>query len=166
MPSNTIAQRMIPELQSEAEMTRKLIARIPASRLDFTPGHGLHTVGWNASHLAEIVGWVPGMVDVPGMDLGEYDAEAAATAVREATVPGLLETFDANLAKSVAALESADDATMAEPWSMSMNGQVFWTMPKGDVIRKWVFTHTAHHRGVLSALLRLAGVEHGSIYED
>ena len=166
MPSNTIAALMIPELKNEAEMTRKLLAKIPPDQLGFTPGHGLHTVGWNASHLAEIVGWVPGMVDVPGMDLGEYDAEAAAAAVREATVPGLLETFDANLAKSVAALESADDATMAGPWSMSMNGQVFWTMPKGDVIRKWVFTHTAHHRGVLSTLLRLAGVEHGSIYEE
>ena len=166
MPSNTVAQLMIPELQREAEMTRKLLAKIPPDKLDFTPGHGLHTVGWNASHLAEIAGWVPGVINVSGMDMNEYDAEAAATATREATVPGLLEKFDANLAKSVASLDSATDAQMGEPWMMSMNGQEVFTMPKGEVLLKWVFTHTAHHRAVLSTLLRLAGVEHGSIYEE
>ncbi|MGL4553307.1 MAG: DinB family protein [Gemmataceae bacterium] len=38
-------------------------------------------------------------------------------------------------------------------------------MKKGDCLRKWVFSHTAHHRGILSAYLRLAGVPHTSIYE-
>ena len=166
MPSNTIAQRMIPELRREAQMTRSLLAKIPPDRLDFTPGHGLHTVAWNASHLAEIAGWTPGVLGEPGMDLGDYDSAQAAEAVKSATVPGVLEKFDDNLAQSLASLESATDEQMAEPWSMKMNGQTLWTMPKGDVLRKWVFTHTAHHRGVLSTLLRLAGVEHGSIYEE
>ena len=162
----TIAQLMIPELKREAEMTRRLLARVPADKLAFTPGHGLHTVGWNASHLAEIVGWVPMIVNAPGLDLAAVDAEQSAAAARSNDLAALLKTFDANLVNSLAALEGVSDARMDEPWTMSMGGQELFTMKKGDCLRKWVFTHTAHHRGILSALLRLAGVPHGSIYEE
>jgi uncharacterized damage-inducible protein DinB len=162
----TIAQQMMPELTREAEMTRKLLARIPADKLSFTPGHGLNTVGWIASHLAEIVGWVSGILNAPGLDIGTLDAEASAAAARSTDLAALLKTFDANLAQSLAALNGAGDAKMDEPWTMSMNGQQLFTMKKGDCLRKWVLTHTAHHRGILSALLRIAGVEHGSIYEE
>ena len=54
----------------------------------------------------------------------------------------------------------------AEPWTMRHGETVYFTIEKGDCLRKWVFTHTAHHRGILSVVMRLAGVEHGSIYEE
>lgn len=162
----TIAQQMIPELKREAEMTRKLLARVPIDKLDFTPGHGLHTIGWNASHLAEIAGWTPGILNAPGLDLAAVDAEQSAAAARSKDLPALLNRFDEGLAASLAALESATDATMDESWTMSMGGQEIFTMKKGDCLRKWVFTHTAHHRAILSTSLRLAGVKHRSIYEE
>lgn len=157
---------MIPELKREAEMTRKLLSRIPADKLDFTPGHGLQTIGWNASHLAEIVGWVPGIVNAPGLDLAAVDAEQSAASARSNDLPALLKRFDEGLAASVAALQGVPDTTMDEPWTMSMAGRPLFTMKKGDCLRKWIFTHTAHHRGILSADLRLAGVKLGSIYEE
>ncbi len=162
----TIAELMIPELKREAETTRRLLARIPADKLGFTPGAGLHTVGWNASHLAEIVGWVSGIVRESGLDLAAVDAEQQAAAARFADLAALLKQFDDNLAQSLVALEGVDDATMDEPWTMRMGAHEIFTMKKGDCLRKWVFTHTAHHRGILSASLRLAGVKHGSIYEE
>ena len=162
-----IAQHMKVELKSEAEMTRRLIARIPADKLRFSPGHGLHTIGWNASHLVSVLEWVPGILNGPGFDLADVDAElAAATLARETDLTALLTSFDENLTMSLAALEVASDAQLAEPWTMSMGEQVLFTMKKGDCLNKWVFVHTAHHRGILSVLLRLAGVEHGSIYEE
>ncbi|HEV7299391.1 MAG TPA: DinB family protein [Tepidisphaeraceae bacterium] len=160
----TIAQLMIPELSREAETTRRLLARIPADKLDFTPGHGLHTIGWNASHLVEIVGWVPGIVNEPGLDLAAVDAEQQAAPTGD--VAAMLARFDSNLAGSLAALEGVSDETMAQSWTMRMGQHEIFTMAKGDCLRKWVFTHTAHHRGILSATLRLAGVSHGSIYEE
>jgi signal transduction histidine kinase len=36
-----------------------------------------------------------------------------------------------------------------------MNGQELFTMKKGDCLRKWVFTHTAHHRARIKAAERL-----------
>jgi uncharacterized damage-inducible protein DinB len=159
----TIAQLMIPELKAEAAMTRRLLARIPNDKLSFTPGHGIKTIGWNASHLVEIVGWVEGIVNGPGLDLATFEGTPP---VDPAGVSALLKTFDANLAQSLKSLEGVSDAKMAEPWTMRNGETVYFTIEKGECLRKWVFTHTAHHRGILSVLLRLAGVEHGSIYEE
>jgi len=162
-----LPQRMKADLNNEAQMTRRLLARIPAAKLGFTPGHGLHTIGWNASHLVSVLGWVPGILNAPGLDVAEVDAELiAATRESETDLTAMLITFDENLARSLEALEVASDAQLDEPWTMSMGGQVLFTMKKGECLSKWVFGHTAHHRGVLSATLRLAGVEHASIYEE
>ena len=163
----TIAEQMIPELKSEAVMTRKLLARVPQDKLSFTPGHGVHTIGWNASHLTDIVGWVPMIVNEPGLDLATMDPkEREAGIARSKDIAAALKQFDDNLAKSIAALQGVSDATMAQTWTMRAGPQEILTMKKGDCLRKWIFTHTAHHRAVLSTLLRLAGVEHGSIYEE
>jgi uncharacterized damage-inducible protein DinB len=47
-----------------------------------------------------------------------------------------------------------------------MGGQTLFTMKKGDCLRKWVFCHSAHHRGILSVYLRMAAVQFRSIYEE
>jgi len=56
--------------------------------------------------------------------------------------------------------------TMDELCSLKMGGQVIFTMKKGDCIRKWILGHTAHHRGILTVYLRLAGIQFPSIYEE
>ena len=160
----TIAEQMSGELQAEAAMTRRLLSRISPDKLGFSPGGGLHTVGWNAAHLAEIVGWVPDTLERDGIDFAEVDEDPGKAP--EDDLDAILARFDANLAKSLASLGGVADATMAEPWTARMNGHDLFTSPKGDVLRKWLFVHTGHHRGILSATLRLAGVEHGSIYEE
>jgi uncharacterized damage-inducible protein DinB len=160
-----ISELMIPELAAEAAMTRRLLARVPADKLNWKPPADLHTIGWNASHLVEIVGWVPGIVALSEFDIAPVGGEAAVTA--EATdVTKLLAKFDESLAQALASLQGAPDAVMAEPWSLKFGGHTIFTMPKGDCLRKWVFTHTAHHRGILSVYLRMAGQPAPSLYEE
>jgi uncharacterized damage-inducible protein DinB len=160
-----ISELMIPELAAEGAMTRRVLARIPVDKLTWQPTADLHTIGWNASHLVEIVGWLPGIVAASEWDIAPVGGEPAVTA--EATdVSKLLATFDDNLAKALAALEGVSDAAMAEPWSLKMGGHTIFTMPKGDCLRKWVFGHTAHHRGIVSVYLRMAGVPGPSLYEE
>lgn len=159
----TIAEQMTDELKAETAMTRKLLAKIPDDKLAFTPGSGLHTIGWNANHLADIVGWVGGIVHEDGMDLADPAQQfnpAEATELRP-----VLEKLDANLAKSIEQLKGVSDEKLAETWTMSMNKQPLFAMKKRDCVRKWVFGHLAHHRGAMSVTLRLAGVSFESIYE-
>ncbi len=63
-------------------------------------------------------------------------------------------------------MKGVPDSVMDEPWSLKMGGQVLFTMAKGECLRKWVFSHTAHHRGILTVYLRLAGVQFPSVYEE
>jgi uncharacterized damage-inducible protein DinB len=160
-----ISELMIPEFTSEAAMTRRLLERIPADKLGWTPKEGLHTIGWNASHLVEIVSWVPATLTQSEIDMAPVGGEPYVTPeVKD--VPSLLSLFDSNVKKSLAALKGVSDAVMAEPWSLKMGGQTLFTISKNDCLRKWVFSHTAHHRGILSTYLKLAGVQFSSLYEE
>ncbi len=78
----------------------------------------------------------------------------------------MLDLFDENTQTAVNSLRGVPDSVMYEPWSLKMGGQTLFTMNKGDCIRKWVFSHSAHHRGILSAYLRMAGLQFPSIYEE
>ncbi len=160
-----LSELMLAELKSEASMTRSLLAKIPKDKLGYKPAEGLHTIGWNASHLVETISWVPGILGSSEFDVAPVGGEAYMTP--EVTdVTELLKAFDANVASALGSLQGVADSVMDESWSLKMGGQVLFTMKKGDCLRKWVFSHSAHHRGVLSAYLRIAGVQFPSIYEE
>ncbi len=160
-----IAELMTPELAAEMAMTRRLLAKIPDDKLGWKPAEGLHTIGWNAGHLAEIAGWVPVIVGQDELDIAPVGGPAYVPPTITSTGQ-VLETFDANLAKSLAALKGVSDATMGETWTMKAGGQTILAMKKGDCLRKWVFSHNSHHRGILSVYLRMAGVQHTSLFEE
>ncbi len=160
-----ISELMTTELASEMSMTRSLLARIPDDKLDWRPTGQPHSIAWNASHLVEIVGWVPGIVGQSEWDVAPVGAPPyVAPTVTQASQ--LLETFDGNRQKAIDVLQGVPDSVMDEPWSLKMGGQTLFTMKKGDRLRKWVFSHSAHHRGILSVYLRMAGLQFPSIYEE
>jgi uncharacterized damage-inducible protein DinB len=160
-----ISELMAAELPTEMAMTRRLLARIPADKLQWQPPGGLHSIAWNAAHLVEIVGWTPGIVGQSEWDIAPAGA-APDVAPQVSSVSELLEKFDANGKVALESLRGVPDSVMDEPWSLKMGGQTLFTMNKGPCLRKWVFTHSAHHRGILSAYLRMTGLELPSIYEE
>ena len=160
-----ISELMTAELPNETAMTRRLLARIPDEKLEWKPLGELHSVAWNANHLVEILGWIPGIIGQSEWDIAPVGEEPyVAPAVKH--VNQLLDMFDVANRKAVDALRGISDSVMDEPWSLKMGGQILFTMHKGDCIRKWVFSHSAHHRGILSAYLRMAGLQFPSIYEE
>ncbi len=160
-----ISALMIEELNDEFAMTRRLLARIPDAKLTWQPSDKVNSIGWNASHLAEIAGWTPGILSERELDMAPVDGPAYV--IPEVTSTSqLLTIFDGNVAQTLAALAGVPDSVMDEPWTLKMGGHEIFTMPKGACIRKWVFGHSAHHRGILSAYMHLAGVEFPSIYEE
>ncbi len=160
-----ISELMATELSNEVAMTRNLLERVPEEKLDWHAQGELHTIAWNASHLVEIVGWVPGILEQSEWDISPVGGEAyVAPEVKE--ISQLLETFDNNSKNAITALQGVQDAVMDDPWSLKMGGQILFTMNKGACLRKWVFSHSAHHRGILSVYLRMAGLQFPSIYEQ
>ena len=160
-----ISELMTAELPGELAMTRKLLTRIPDDKLEWKPQGELHSIAWNANHLVEIIGWVPGIVGQSEWDIAPIGEEpyVAPPATR---ANQLLELFEAHSKTAVDTLQGVPDSVMHEPWSLKMGGQTLFTMNKGDCLRKWVFSHSSHHRGILSAYLRMAGLQFPSIYEE
>ena len=160
-----ISEQMATELAGEAAMTRSLLVRIPDHLMTWKPADELRTISWNATHLVEIVQWVPGILSESEFDFAPVGGQPY-VAPEVTNLNQLLDSFDDGLTKAIAALRGVPDAVMDEPWSLKMGGQTLFTMKKGDCLRKWVFCHSAHHRGILSVYLRIAGVQFPSIYEE
>ena len=53
---------------------------------------------------------------------------------------------------------------MLKPWSLLQNGQELMTMPRLDVLRRFVLNHLIHHRAQLGVYLRLNDIPVPSIY--
>lgn len=71
----------------------------------------------------------------------------------------ILNNFDATVVAARALIAHTSDETFAELWTMKMQGQVLFTLPRYPCFRTWITNHSCHHRGILSIYLRMAGVE-------
>lgn len=160
----TIAKLLLPELEVEAARTRRVLAAVPADKLDWSPGHELHTIGWNANHLADILDWVGVIVNQSEFDIAPPDGPPHETPSL-ATPAEILASYDSNLVAAKNAIGGASDEILAEPWTMRMRGQELFTISKGECLRTWVLNHTVHHRAILSVYLRMAGVELTPVYD-
>jgi uncharacterized damage-inducible protein DinB len=76
----------------------------------------------------------------------------------------LLAAFDANAAKSRAAIAALPEQALGVPWSLKAGNHVIFTQPRGLVLRSFFLNHIIHHRGQLSVYLRLNDVPLPSIY--
>src|ERR1700758_1029077 len=69
------AETIVAEFDHEMAGTRKVIERVPDDKLDWQAHPKSHTIGWNANHLAEIPGWVEGMLTSPSWDFAPVGGE-------------------------------------------------------------------------------------------
>lgn len=159
----TIAEIFLPEFEREMASTRSLLQRVTDDKLDWQAHEKLRSIGWVASHLAEIVGWVEGIISQDSWDIhpvgGEPDISPTLTSRQE-----ILESFDANVAIARAQIAATTDDLFGHPWSLLTGGEVIFTMPKSAVIRTWVLNHLIHHRGHLCVYLRLNDIPIPGMY--
>src|SRR5579875_431002 len=110
------SQTILPEFDHEMANTRKVLERLAEDKMDWRVHPKSNTIGWNANHLAEIPGWVEGMLTQPSWDFapagGESYQSPKLTARQE-----ILNLFDRNVAAARKALVAAKDDEMMQPWS-------------------------------------------------
>lgn len=162
--SQRISEILFADFADEMERTRTVLAAVPQPIMDWKPGEELRSIGWNANHLAEIVGWTSDIVDQNEFDIAPPDGPPYETP-SIADPAEILQKFDETLAVAKTKLEGVSDETLVEDWSMKMGGQTLFSITKGACLRKWVVNHTIHHRGILSVYLRMNGVELQPVYD-
>lgn len=160
-----LAEIMLPEFDREMARTRKTLAAVPADRMEWKAHESLHTIGWNANHLVDLIGWTPAITGADEFDVAPVDGPALKPLSIENPTE-LLAEFDKNVAAAREAIAAVSDATLAESWSLKSGGQVLFTICKGDCVRTWVLNHAVHHRAILSVLLRMSGVAVTPPYDE
>ncbi|MGI9473094.1 MAG: DinB family protein [Rubripirellula sp.] len=159
----TIAQAMIPEYDMEFGITRTVLERVPTDKWDWKIHDKSNTVGWLANHLADIPSWVEMTLCHASLDLNPPGEEPYKVPdLRE--LSEVIASFDANVALGRQLLESVDDATLMDSWSLLKEGETLMTIPRVACIRTWVLNHTIHHRAIMTVYLRVNDAAVPSIY--
>jgi len=159
----SIAELLVPEFDQEMAGTRKVIERVPEDRLTWKAHPKSNTIGWVASHIVEIPGWVEGTLTTESWDIHPPGGEAYKTPPFTNRKQAL-ELFDANVAAARKAIAATSDQEFAKEWSLLMQGKPLFTMTKYAVVRNMVINHLVHHRGILTVYLRLNDVPVPGLY--
>ena len=136
----------LPEFDHEFAETRRALEAIPEDKFDWKPHEKSFSLHELSAHIAEVPQWVGPTLTMDVMDLaGDYER------VVPETKEAILAHFDEGCA---AARKLLADAKM---WKLVNGEEVMLEMPKGAVLRSFIFSHNVHHRAQLGVYLRLLG---------
>ena len=150
--SKTIGQELYLELSLEAEVTRRFLESVPFDKVDFQPTGKSEKLGRLAIHVAEIIDWWKSVIEQDHLDFIDFEPKAILTTQE------LLNYFDELLAEAKIALQNVTDEALNEVWSMKHGEEVYFTLPKKQVLRLFCMNHLVHHRAQLGVYLRLLDI--------
>lgn len=159
----TYAESILSEFDQEIVSTRKVLERVPDDKLDWRAEPKSNTIGWNANHLAEILGWVAGMLTAPSWDIAPIGGEPYQSPKRTSRHE-ILDLFDQNVAAARRAITAVKDEELGQMWSLLYAGKPIFTLPRAAVIRRFVLNHLIHHRAHLCVYLRLNDIPVPGMY--
>src|SRR5262245_23397814 len=119
--SMNYAESILPEFDREMANTRKVLERVPEDKLDWQAHPKSHTVGWNANHVAEILGWVEGVLTAPSWDFAPIGGEPYQSPKLRSRQE-ILDLFDRNVAAARKAIAAVKDDQLTQPWSLLKPG--------------------------------------------
>jgi uncharacterized damage-inducible protein DinB len=94
----------------------------------------------------------------------DLDLAAPRTMATPANREELLTMFDTLATEARAQLASVTAEQLEQPWTLRSGETVYYTMPRGSVLRSMCFNHNVHHRGQLSVYLRLLDIPVPGMY--
>ncbi|MGC2196773.1 MAG: DinB family protein [Terriglobales bacterium] len=159
-----ITELLLAELDREAVGIRKTLERVPEGKNDWKPHEKSMALGYLATIVATIPGWVDLIVNQDELDINPVEGPKYKPRGWK-TRRDLLEQFEASLEKAREVLRlTSDDRLLTTKWRMLAAGRVMSEQTRYEAIRDGVFNHMAHHRGQLTVYLRLNGEKVPAIY--
>ena len=158
-PSISAAQLLYADFDAEHAATRRVLARYPDGRGEWRPHDKSRRLAELATHVADIVNRGTAVLETEALDMAGHRPVAPID-----SAAGLLEYFDASVARFNAALAAADYEMLARPWALRRGAQVVMAMPRRAALRIMMMSHLVHHRAQLGVYYRLLGVAVPGVY--
>jgi len=137
--------------------TRLVIDRATTEKAKWKPHDKSFTLGHLTQLIAGMPGWITNAVTQTSLDLGGYPGYSYEK------MEDLLKMFDKNVKEARQAIAQSRDSDYVVKWSLKRGDQVFFSAPRGVIVRQTI-NHLVHHRGQLTVYLRLIDVPVPSIY--
>jgi len=158
-----IRDLLLPELDDELAVTRRVLERVPGDRGEWKP----HAKSFPLGHLAQLVsrmpGWATTMLTTTELDIAPKDGPQSAGYTFEATET-LLAEFDRGAAEARAALAAATDEEFEVEWTLKAGGFAVQSGTRYHMLRSAMLNHLVHHRAQLGVYLRLLDLPVPSMY--
>ena len=151
------AESFLKEFDPEMAATRRMLERIPSTALDWRPHAKSRSLGELATHVAEIPRF--GL----RIQLDEF-AVGSEKAPEMKSAADFIARFDENVRAGREAIAGMSDADLEREFTVTRQGQPFFTLKKRSLLRRVLLNHIIHHRGQLSVYLRIQGVPLPSVY--
>jgi uncharacterized damage-inducible protein DinB len=147
----------LEELKREEAGTRKALERVPEGKNDWVPHEKSMKMGYLASLVATMPGWIDMMINRDELDFAPTDQELAKKQkpLEWTKTTELVALFDESMKKAVSALEGTTDEHLMTKWRLKAAGHLITEEPRYINIMNGMLAHWAHHRGQLTVYLRL-----------
>jgi uncharacterized damage-inducible protein DinB len=151
--THSIAQSMLAEFETQTQITRRFLERLPEDKLTWKPHEKSMTAGQLAFHLATVPG---GIVRFVGSNPAQ--APKSFEFPQPASRAEILKALDESIATVRSLLPKFDDAAMKEIWRMRTGEKEIMAQPRGEFLRDVMLSHWYQHRGQFSVYLRILNV--------
>ena len=152
----------VAQLEREAAITRKTLAKVPEGKADWKPHEKSMPMGYLTNLVATMPGWIELAVLQDELDLNppsgkKYQPEATPTTA------ALVQAHENAVGKARAALQGTTEAHLQTKWKLLVGGNVVQESPRYVVVAD-TFTHLAHHRAQVGVYMRLNETAVPSVY--
>jgi uncharacterized damage-inducible protein DinB len=159
-----ITELLLEEVDREAVHIRRTLERVPEGRNDWKPHPRSMQLGYLATIVATIPGWIDMVLNMDELDIAPADGPKSKPPEWN-TRKDLLDQFEASLKKGREALQAAtDDYLLNTKWRLLAGGKLMSEDPRYVALRDGVLNHMAHHRGQLTVYLRMNDEKVPAIY--
>ena len=151
--TNSIAQSMLAEFETQAPITRKFLERLPEDKFTWKPHEKSMSAGQLAFHLATVPGSIVKFVqNNPAQSPTNFNFPQPGSRA------DILKAFDESVVTVRNLLPKLDDEAMKESWHLMAGDKELFAQPRGEFLRDVMLSHWYQHRGQFSVYLRILNV--------
>lgn len=148
-----LIKNFLKELENEAQITKKMLSRIPDDKFGWKPHVKSMDIKTLATHIAELPGWVGMTLNTDGLDFAVHPYSP--TDVNKTSA--LLELLETSIEDARTNLARAEDKDLIPDWTLRTGDMIHVVSSKEDMIRM-TLSQIIHHRAQLGVYLRLLNI--------